>query len=239
MEVYTALSEEQAALYQSVLEQMLPQVDSTGGIHRKGLVLATITRLKQICNHPALFLKDQSPLGDRSGKLSLLEEILEVVLAEGDKSLIFTQYAQMGALLKPYLQEKFDKEVLFLHGGLSKAAREKVLEKFRKTDGPPIFILSLKAGGYGLNLTEATQIIHFDQWWNPAVHEQATDRAFRIGQKRTVQVRKLICRGTLEEKIHAMLGFKRSLADQVVGSTKNAIMELSTAELRKLLTLNG
>lgn len=239
MEVFTTLTEEQAALYQSVLEQMLPQVENAAGIHRKGLVLATITRLKQICDHPVLFLKDESPLSERSGKLALLEEILDTVLAEGDKALIFTQYAQMGHLLKPYLQERLDAEVLFLHGGLSKGARDKVVEKFRKPDGPRVFVLSLKAGGLGLNLTEANQVIHFDQWWNPAVQEQATDRAYRIGQLRTVQVRKFICRGTLEERIQEMLGFKRNLMEQIVGSTRNAILELSVAELKNLLQLTA
>ncbi len=237
MEVFTGLSDEQAALYQSIVEQMLPQVEQASGIHRKGLVLSTITKLKQICNHPALFLKDKSSLPGRSGKVDRLEQILEVVLAEGDRALIFTQYAQMGHLLQPYLQERFEQEVLFLHGALPKRARDKVLQKFRDKNGPSIFLLSLKAGGFGLNLTEANQVIHFDQWWNPAVEEQATDRAYRIGQKRTVQVRKFVCKGTLEEKIHSMLSHKRELAKQVVGSTKNMVTQLSMDELRSLLQL--
>ncbi|MCB0322872.1 MAG: SWF/SNF helicase family protein, partial [Bdellovibrionales bacterium] len=160
-------------------------------------------------------------------------------LAEGDRVLIFTQFAQMGHLLKPYLEERFNRDVLFLHGALPKRAREKVLERFRHPDGPPIFILSLKAGGFGLNLTEANQVVHYDQWWNPAVEEQATDRAYRIGQLRTVQVRKFICKGTLEEKIHSMLQHKRDLADQVVGSTKNVVTQLSVDELRALLQLTA
>ena len=239
MDVFTPLSEEQTKLYQTALEQMLPNIESASGIHRKGLVLSTITKLKQICDHPVLFLKDKSSLSGRSGKLDRLEELLEVILAEKDKALIFTQYAQMGHLLKAHLQERFSKEVIFLHGALSRAARSKLIEKFQKDDGPPIFILSLKAGGFGLNLTQANQVIHFDQWWNPAVEEQATDRAYRIGQKRNVQVRKFICKGTLEERIHQMLQSKRELADSIIGSTKNMITQLSTEELKELLSLSA
>ena len=239
MDVYTKLSEEQVALYRNVLDEMLPQVDTAQGIHRKGLVLATITRLKQICNHPTLYLKDGSELSARSGKLARLEEILEVLLSEGDRALIFTQYAQMGHLLQPYLQERFAQPVLFLHGGLNKTARDKQINKFQSKNGPAIFILSLKAGGYGLNLTRANQVIHFDQWWNPAVQQQATDRAYRIGQKETVQVRTFITTDTLEERINAMVLRKRELAEQVVGSTRNQITQLSTDELRSLLQFSG
>ena len=239
MDELTGLTAEQAALYETVVQQMLPQVDAASGIHRKGLVLATITKLKQICNHPLLFLKSEGEVRGRSAKLERIEEIIEEVLAEGDKVLLFTQYAQFGHLLRPYLQERFDTEVLFLHGGLNRAAREKVIDKFQKKDGPSLFILSLKAGGFGLNLTEANQVVHIDQWWNPAVQEQATDRAYRIGQHRSVQVRRFICRGTLEEKIHQMLQYKRDLADQVVGSTKNMVLQLSTEELRNMLQLSS
>ena len=239
MDIFTSLTKEQAALYQSVVDNMIPQVDDTHGIHRKGLVLSTITKLKQICNHPTLYLKDNSELADRSGKLARLEELLDVVLAEGDKVLIFTQYAQMGHLLKDHLQERFGREALFLHGALHKNARNKLIDKFQTKEGPPIFILSLKAGGFGLNLTEANQVIHYDQWWNPAVEEQASDRAYRIGQKRNVQVRKFITTGTLEEKIAEMLNRKRDLADNIVGATKSMITELSTDELHQLLRLSA
>ncbi len=238
MQVPTKITSEQAALYESVLRSMIPEVEKSSGMHRKGLILATITKLKQICNHPTLFLKDSSALSGRSGKLMLLEELLEVILAENDKALIFTQYAQMGHLLKPHLQERFGQEVLFLHGALSKTARVNLVEQFQKETGPSVFILSLKAGGYGLNLTQANQIIHFDQWWNPAVEEQATDRAFRIGQTKNVQVRKLICKGTLEERISSLLDLKRGLADTIVGSTKKMLTELSTDELRSILELS-
>lgn len=236
---HTGLTNEQAALYQKMLNSMLTQIDKSSGIHRKGLVLSTITKLKQICNHPTLLLHDNTDLGERSAKVNRLSELIEVILSEKDKLLVFTQYAQMGHLLKPFLEEQFNQEVLFLHGSLPRAARDEVITKFQKKDGPSLFILSLKAGGLGLNLTEANQVIHFDQWWNPAVHEQATDRAYRIGQKRNVQVRTFICKGTLEERIHQMLQSKKDLAEQIVGATKNIITEMSTDELQSLLSLSA
>ena len=239
MDISTTLTEEQSILYRSVLDDMIPKFDKAQGIQRKGLVLATITRLKQICNHPALYLGEKDNLGGRSAKLNRLEEILEVVLAEGDKALIFTQYAQMGHLLSPHLRQRFDQEVLFLHGGLLKKARDKLVQRFREKDGPQIFVLSLKAGGFGLNLTEANQVVHYDQWWNPAVQEQATDRAYRIGQKKNVQVRTFVTAGTLEERINEMLSRKRDLAESVVGSTRSAITQMSTDELRNLLSFTG
>ena len=239
MEVLTQLTDEQASLYQKVLNDLLPQVEKSDGIHRKGLVLSAITKLKQICNHPALYLKDDSPLSGRSGKLNRLEQLLEVILAEGDKALIFTQYAQMGHLLRKHFTESYNQEVLFFHGGQSKQARKRVVDTFQDPKGPQLLILSLKAGGFGLNLTEANQVIHFDQWWNPAVEEQATDRAYRIGQKRNVQVRKLICKGTLEEKISHILRQKKELADSIVGSPRNLITEMSMDELQDLLQLSA
>jgi len=240
MQVLTSLSSEQASLYRSVLDDMLPEVDRASGIKRKGLVLSTITKLKQICNHPALFLKEEG-LGEaaRSGKVARLEELLEVILAEGDRVLLFTQYAQMGSLLKNHLQDSFATEVLFMHGGVPQKSRQRMVDSFQSPNGPKIFILSLKVGGFGLNLTAANQIIHFDQWWNPAVEEQATDRAFRIGQKQNVQVRKFLCRGTLEERIAEMLDQKRNLADKIVSSTKSIITQLSTEELEQMLSLSA
>jgi len=220
------------------VDEMLPEVSRLDGIHRKGLVLSSLTRLKQICNHPALYLKDNSELDGRSGKLNRLDELMEVILAEEDKTLIFTQYAQMGSLLQEHLAKRFSQEVLFLHGSLSKKKRMELIDKFQKPDGPKIFILSLKAGGFGLNLTEANQVIHFDQWWNPAVEDQATDRAYRIGQKKNVQVRKFICKGTLEEKIAGLLASKKDLADSIVGSARNTITEMSVDDLRDLLQLS-
>lgn len=239
MDVVLSLTKEQAVLYQSVLDDMLPQVSSSAGMHRKGLVLATITKLKQICDHPALFLRDGDPLDGRSHKVTHLEQLLETLLAEGDKTLVFTQFVQMGQLLKPYLERRFGVDVLFLHGGLTRKAREALVQQFQQRSGPPIFILSLRAGGFGLNLTEANQVIHLDQWWNPAVEEQATDRVHRIGQERRVQVRRLICKGTLEERISELLQRKRDLVEQVVRSTKNFVTQMSNEELRDLLKLSA
>jgi SNF2 family DNA or RNA helicase len=237
MDLITSLTDEQAFLYQQALNELLPQVEDASGIHRKGLVLATITKLKQICDHPVLYLQDQSSLEKRSGKLNRLSELLEVILAENDKVLIFTQFAKMGHLLQSYLTERFNQEVLYLYGSLARGARDKIIKRFSQKDGPNIFVLSLKAGGFGLNLAEANQVIHYDQWWNPAVQEQATDRAYRIGQKRNVQVRTFICKGTLEEKINELQKSKKDLAKSVVGSTKTALTQLSAEELRNILQL--
>lgn len=239
MEVPIPLTPEQASLYQAALDEMLPQLEAATGIHRKGLVLSTITKLKQICIHPALFLKDGSSLEGRSHKITRLEQFLEEVVEQGDKVLIFTQFAQFGHLLQPYLQEKLNLEVLFFHGGLNKTKRDAVVQKFQEQSGPPVMILSLKAGGFGLNLTQANQIIHLDQWWNPAVEAQATDRAYRIGQKRNVQVRKLICQGTLEEKISAIQKNKLDLAQQIVLPSKQELTQLSTEDLKSLLELTN
>ena len=246
--VYYNLTPEQASLYGAVVEDMLDQIKFLTGIERKGLVLATLTKLKQICNHPALFLQDGSPLPRRSGKLARLEEMLEEVLAEGDKALIFTQFAGMGAMLHHHLQEKLGREVLFLYGKTPKKQRDAMIERFQsdgsasasgsESDGPPIFILSLKAGGFGLNLTAANYVFHFDRWWNPAVENQATDRAFRIGQKKNVFVNKFVCVGTLEERIDQMIEDKKALAEAVIGTGEAWLTELSSEELREVLTLS-
>ncbi|NGY61348.1 DEAD/DEAH box helicase [Lentzea sp. NEAU-D13] len=233
------LTTEQASLYQAVVNDMLEKIEESEGIGRKGLVLATMSKLKQVCNHPAHFLGDGSRVAGRSGKLARLEEVLEEVLAEGDKALCFTQFTEFGSMLVPYLAARFDTEVMFLHGGTNKAARDRMVERFQDKNGPSLFLLSLKAGGTGLNLTAANHVIHLDRWWNPAVEDQATDRAFRIGQRRNVQVRKFVCIGTLEERIDAMIEEKRALAQLVVGAGENWLTELSTAQLRDLLTLSG
>jgi len=246
--VYYNLTSEQASLYGAVVEEMLDRIKRSEGIERKGLVLATLTKLKQICNHPALFLQDGSPLPGRSGKLGRLEEMLDEVLAEGDKALIFTQFAGMGAMLRHHLQETLGSEVLFLHGKTPKKQRDAMIERFQsegsasvsasESDGPPIFILSLKAGGFGLNLTAANYVFHFDRWWNPAVEDQATDRAFRIGQKKNVFVNKFVCMGTLEERIDSMIEDKKGLAESVIGAGEAWLTELSFEELREVLTLS-
>ncbi|NLE98106.1 MAG: SWF/SNF helicase family protein, partial [Propionibacterium sp.] len=193
---------------------------------------------KQVCNHPAQLLHDRSAVGRRSGKIIRLEEILEEVLAEGDRALLFTQYASFAEIVVPHLAARFGTDVLYLHGGTPRAAREQMVARFQSGEGPPLFVLSLKAGGTGLNLTAANHVIHLDRWWNPAVENQATDRAFRIGQKRNVQVRKFIGTGTLEEKIDVMLEEKAALADLVVRDGEGWLTELSTGDLRDLFTLS-
>ncbi|MFZ5869694.1 MAG: SNF2-related protein [Actinomycetota bacterium] len=241
MDVVCSLTREQAALYQAVVDDMLDKIAKTSGIERRGLVLATMTRLKQVCNHPAHFLGDGSRLAGRSGKLARLEEVLDEVLSSGEKALLFTQYAEFGDMLQTHLSARFGREVAFLHGGVSKAARDAMVTRFQDGGraGPPLMVLSLKAGGTGLTLTAANHVVHVDRWWNPAVEDQATDRAFRIGQTRAVQVRKLLCAGTLEEKIAEMIAGKRELAQSVVGTGEAWLTELSTAQLRELFTLEA
>ncbi|NTW01780.1 MAG: SWF/SNF helicase family protein, partial [Oscillochloris sp.] len=189
--------------------------------------------------HPAHFLKDGSPIDDRSGKLARLDEMLEEVIAADDRALIFTQFTEMGTMLQSHLIERLTTEILFLHGGTPAKARDGLVRRFQAPEGPPIFILSLKAGGVGLNLTRASHVFHFDRWWNPAVEDQATDRAFRIGQIRNVQVHKFVCGGTLEEKIDEMIEGKRALAAQVLGAGETWLTELSTDQLRDLVMLRN
>lgn len=237
---YCPLTREQVTLYEAVVRDGLRQLEEAEGeMRRRGVVLAMLSKLKQVCNHPAHFLGDGSVLEDRSGKLIRLEELIEELLGEGDRALIFTQFTAMGDRLQPYLQQRFGTEVLYLHGGVPRQQRDRMVERFQAEDGPPLFLLSLKAGGTGLNLTRANHVIHFDRWWNPAVENQATDRAFRIGQTRNVQVRKFVCTGTLEERIDAMIEQKRELAENVIGAGEGWITEMSTAELRDLFTLRA
>ncbi|MEU5690315.1 DEAD/DEAH box helicase [Actinosynnema sp. NPDC020468] len=231
------LTTEQATLYQGVLDDMFARIAEVQGIKRKGLVLATLSRLKQVCNHPAQLLGDGSRVTGRSGKLNRLEEILDEALADGDKVLCFTQFTAFGSLVVPHLAARFDTDVLYLHGGTPKAARDEMVRRFQSDDGPPIFVLSLKAGGTGLNLTAANHVVHLDRWWNPAVEDQATDRAFRIGQRRHVQVRKFVCVGTVEERIDRMIEEKRDLARLAVGAGEDWLTELSTTELHDLFAL--
>ena len=253
------LTPEQAALYEQTVKRMLSQAESTEGIQRRGVVLAGLVRLKQICNHPRQFLKDADPVllaqGDadvdvngsateaphdphRSGKCVRIVEMLDEVLAAGGQALVFTQFRQMGTMLAKMLRHELDREVLFLHGGTPPKDRDAMVARFQKADGhAPIFILSLKAGGVGLNLTGANHVFHFDRWWNPAVETQATDRAYRIGQTRTVQVHKFVVAGTLEERIDQMIENKAALADNVIGSGEAWLTELNLAQLKDILTL--
>jgi SNF2 family DNA or RNA helicase len=237
MKVHCSFTKEQATLYEAIVNEMLRKIDESEGIERKGLVLSTILRLKQVCNHPALFLGDGSALESRSGKLNRITEMLEEVIAEGDAALVFTQFAQMGEMLRRHFQKVFDEEVLFLHGGISQKQREHMVMRFSEMNGPRIFILSLKAGGVGLNLTRANHVFHYDRWWNPAVENQATDRAFRIGQTRNVQVHKFLCDGTLEETIDETIEEKKALAENIIGTGESWLTEMNTQQLKELFTL--
>jgi SNF2 family DNA or RNA helicase len=235
---YCQLTAEQASLYQSVVNEMMARIERSEGIERRGNVLAAMAKLKQVCNHPALLLHDRSEVGQRSGKVIRLEELLEEILAEGDKVLCFTQFTEFAEILLPHLAARFGTDIAYLHGGTPKPRRDELVARFQSAGGPPVFLLSLRAGGTGLNLTAASHVIHLDRWWNPAVENQATDRAFRIGQTRNVQVRKFICTGTLEERIDEMLEEKRALADLVITDGEGWLTELSTQDLRRVFELS-
>ncbi|MDP1546066.1 MAG: DEAD/DEAH box helicase [Anaerolineales bacterium] len=242
--VYCTLTEEQATLYEAVVQDVMKKIEEEEGMKRRGLVLSMMMQLKQICNHPVQYLHQKSKSGadvsldNRSGKLERLGELLEEVLADNDRALIFTQFAEMGEMLADYLPRAFGAATQFLHGGTSAKMRDQMVRRFQEDEhAPPIFILSLKAGGTGLNLTRANHVFHFDRWWNPAVENQATDRAFRIGQKRNVQVHKFVTTGTLEEMIDDMIESKKGLAQAIVGSGENWLMEMNTDELRRVVAL--
>ena len=238
MKVWCNLTAEQASLYQATVADMLARIESAeADIERRGLVLATMAKLKQVCNHPAHLLGDGSRLAGRSGKLARLEEICDEIIAAGDKALCFTQFAEFGRVLQPYLAARLGCPVLYLHGGTAKKARDSLVTEFQGLTHPAVFLLSLKAGGTGLNLTGASHVIHFDRWWNPAVEDQATDRAYRIGQRKDVQVRKFVCVGTLEERIDAMIEEKKALAERVVGTGESWLADMSVSQLRDVLTL--
>ncbi|NEW07069.1 DEAD/DEAH box helicase [Paenibacillus sp. SYP-B3998] len=272
---YVSLTPEQGALYENVVQGLLDKVDTLTGFEKKGLILASLMKLKQICDHPALFLKeaggseyvdnvairDKSASGPnhsdatveristtasqrqyRSAKMERLLEMIDELRAEEGSCLIFTQFVDMGHILKATIEQERGEAVQFLHGGLSKGKRDEMIARFQDQSLPAeercsIFILSLKAGGTGLNLTVANHVFHFDRWWNPAVENQATDRAFRIGQTRDVQVHKFVTLGTLEERIDEMIEKKQGLSDQIVGSGENWVTEMSTGELRELFAL--
>ncbi|MFP8883308.1 DEAD/DEAH box helicase [Streptomyces mangrovi] len=229
------LTAEQAGLYEAVVRETMARIAESEGIARRGLVLKLLTALKQICNHPAQYLRQTAPLGGRSGKLDLLDELLGTITAEGESVLVFTQYKRMAALLDRHLAER-GVPTLLLHGGTPVGVREDMVERFQRGE-VPVFLLSLKAAGTGLNLTRATHVVHYDRWWNPAVENQATDRAHRIGQDRPVQVHKLITEGTVEDRVAELLESKRALADAVVGSGEAALTELSDADLAELVAL--
>ena len=236
---WVGLSREQATLYRATTKALLEGIGKAQGQSRRAKVLLLLLRLKQICNHPALFLGDGSRLDGRSSKLTRLLAMLEETEAENRPALLFTQFSEMGHLLVRALRDKFDKEILFLHGGVPRLARAEMVRRFQEDDDPPLFfVLSLKAGGAGLNLTRASHVFHVDRWWNPAVEDQATDRAFRIGQTRHVQVHKFVCRGTLEERIDHMIDEKKELARSIIGAGESWITELSNEELAELVALS-
>ncbi|HEY4570093.1 MAG TPA: DEAD/DEAH box helicase [Kribbella sp.] len=235
-DVVVPLTVEQATLYQAVAKETLAKIESAEGIARRGLVLSLLTQLKQVCNHPAQFLHEPGPLERRSGKLAALDELLDVILAEGESVLIFSQYVEMCRLIEAHLAARQVK-TLFLHGGIGVRKREQLVAQFQSGEAQ-VFLLSLKAGGVGLTLTRATHVVHYDRWWNPAVEDQATDRAYRIGQDRPVQVHRLVTENTLEDRISAVIAAKRNLADAVVGSGEAWLSELSDAELSELVELS-
>ncbi|MEU3609995.1 DEAD/DEAH box helicase [Streptomyces sp. NPDC035033] len=236
-----SLTPEQAGLYEAVVRENLLAIAEAEGMARRGLVVKLLTSLKQICNHPAQYLKEERPrTAGRSGKLELLDELLDTILAEGASTLVFTQYVEMGRLLEAHLAER-GVRTQFLHGGTPVAEREAMVARFQD-GGVPVFLLSLKAAGTGLNLTRAEHVVHYDRWWNPAVEAQATDRAYRIGQTRPVQVHRIVAEGTVEDRIAAMLARKRELADAVLGTSgdgPDGLTELTDAELAELVRLRG
>jgi hypothetical protein len=236
-DVFVPLTAEQVTLYEAMVRETMEAIEARQGIERAGLVFKLLTALKQICNHPAQYLKQPGPLDGRSGKLAAFDELTDVILANGESMLVFTQYTQMAALLQQHLDARGIGS-LFLHGGVPVLRRDEMVARFQAGD-VPVFLLSLKAGGTGLTLTRATHVLHYDRWWNPAVEDQATDRAYRIGQDRPVQVHRLIAEGTLEDRIAALLETKRELADAVIGSGEGWIAGLSDAEIAELVSLRA
>lgn len=241
---FVSLTAEQGILYENYIKDMFERLDRLSAMERRGLILAALTKLKQVCNHPALMLKEPAgaPWQQRSNKVERLLEMVQELRQEGDKCLIFTQFVETGHLLQRILEQELGTPAMFLHGGTPKAARDRMITEFQDDSLPPerqpgIFLLSLKAGGTGLNLTAANHVFHFDRWWNPAVENQATDRAFRIGQTRHVQVHKFVTLGTLEERIDEMIEKKQGLSQQIVGNGEQWITELSTDDLKELFTL--
>ncbi len=236
---WASLTREQATMYQAVVDRLLEDAEAAAGMKRRGLVLAALTRLKQICNHPAQAAGDGSRLVGRSGKLARFDELLADLLDAEERALVFTQYREMGELLQRHIADRFELAVPFLHGGVTKARRDRMVDHFQQGVGPPVLLVSLKAGGTGLNLTSASRVIHYDRWWNPAVEDQATDRAWRIGQRRSVFVHKLVCQGTIEERISELIDDKRRLAGMVIGAGAGEgwLSELSTSDLRDLVVL--
>jgi SNF2 family DNA or RNA helicase len=230
-----SLTAEQATLYAAMVDEIMDQVANAEGMARRGLVLKLLSGLKQICNHPAQFLHQSGPLPGRSGKLDAVAELVDTIVTEGESVLVFTQFVSMGHLLQRHLATS-DRPVEFLHGSVPVAKRQEMVDRLQSGE-TPILVISVKAGGTGLNLTRATHVIHFDRWWNPAVEDQASDRAWRIGQDRPVQVHRMICEGTVEDRIAQMLTAKRHLADSVVTTGEGWVGDLDDDDLRALVAL--
>ena len=244
MDCFSSLAKEQATLYEATLEKAMKDIeemelsDSRAMFVRQGLVLQMIMALKQICNHPTQFLKNNVLDASLSGKMDLLFDKLDSIIESGEKVLIFSQYTEMGKLLKHFITERYKEEPLFYHGGCSLKERTAMVDGFQNNRADKIFILSLKAAGTGLNLTAANHVIHFDLWWNPAVEAQATDRAYRIGQKSNVMVHRFITKNTFEERINDMIQSKKALAEMTVSTGENWIGNLSNKELKDLFEIN-
>jgi non-specific serine/threonine protein kinase len=237
MSAFCTLSREQAALYEQAVRDLAQRLEEAEGIQRRGLVLAQLMKLKQICNHPAQLVGNGDYSLEQSGKFQRLAEICEELYERQEKALIFTQFREITGPLAHLLEGVFRRPGLVLHGGTAVAQRRQLVERFQSEDGPPFFVLSLKAGGTGLNLTAACHVIHFDRWWNPAVENQATDRAFRIGQKRNVLVHKFVCRGTVEERIDKMIAEKLSLSGDVIDGAETLLTEMSDTQLLDFVRL--
>ncbi|APR97870.1 DEAD/DEAH box helicase [Wolbachia endosymbiont of Folsomia candida] len=236
---YCALTSEQTALYQKVVDTTMEKIEKSDGIERKGLIFKLINALKQICNHPSQYGKKKHASIEQSGKMQMLEEVLTGISDLAEKSLIFTQYTEMGEIISKLLEERFKSKVPFLHGGLSRKARDTMINDFQNLFQSNILIVSLKAGGIGLNLTAANHVIHYDLWWNPAVEAQATDRAYRIGQERNVMVYRLLSTGTFEERIDEMIQSKKELANLTISSGENWITEFNNDQLRDLVNIKN
>jgi non-specific serine/threonine protein kinase len=239
MRAFCPLTKMQAALYQKSVEDLAKALENSDGIQRRGLVLAFITRFKQICNHPSHWLSDGAWAPEASGKFDRLREITEEIAERQEKVLVFTQFKEVTGPLSEFLTTVFRRPGLVLHGGTAIAKRREFVDSFQRDDGPPFFILTVKAGGAGLNLTQAAHVIHFDRWWNPSVENQATDRAFRIGQKNKVLVHKFVCRGTIEERIDEVIEGKRALSNELLeGGSEKMLTEMSNDELLQFVALD-
>jgi SNF2 family DNA or RNA helicase len=239
VKTFCLLSRRQAALYQQAVRDLSDSIHELDGIERRGVVLAFLMRFKQICNHPSQWLGDGEWAEEDSGKFARLRDIAEEIAARQEKALVFTQFKETTAPLAAFLGGVFGRPGLVLHGETEVKKRKDLVRQFQEGEGVPFFVLSLKAGGAGLNLTAASHVIHFDRWWNPAVEHQATDRAFRIGQTKNVLVHKFVCRGTVEDKIDQMIEAKQKLAGDFLGGGAEILLtEMNDAELLKLVALD-